>query len=321
MKIIKTLSLTVLFAALSLTSLCAQDINEAIELYNSGIKAYQESQYPKAISDIEKALSIVSAVEDEQAPAVKENCEKLIPQLYLSQAKQQVVAKQYADALKSLDNTAAVAGKYNDEEVKASVEELKPQVYTAMGAADVDAGKIKEGIASYKKAMEYDKDNSTLYLRMALAQLKDKDEEGAIASFTQITTMEGAKPNDLANAKKQTSIIYLKRAAAAQPAKKWAVVYENAQKAAGFDDTNMQTQRLLGTAASELKKWDEAIDAYEAVMAADPNAKDKSTSIYRLAMANEAKGDKAKACAYYKQITGDASYKAFAEHKVKELCQ
>lgn len=321
MKIFKSLFVTALFAVLSFGCLSAQDINEAIELYNGGIKAFQESQYSKAIADVEKALQIAATVEDEQAPTVKANCEKLIPQLYFSYGKQQIVDKQYAEGLKTLDQAKTLAGKYNDADITASVNDLLPQAYIMKGSNEAAANQPAEAIASYNKALEYDKTNSTLYLRLALAQEQAKDEAAAIASFDHIVTMEGAKPADVNNAKKKLSVTYLRRAVASQKAKKWADVLTDAEKAAGYDGKNMQTQRLIGAAASELKKWDAAIAAYETVVTAEPNAKDKSTNAYRLATAYEGKGNKAKACEYYKQIVADPNYKAFAEAKVKTLCQ
>ncbi len=321
MKILKSLFVTAFFASLSFGYLNAQDINEAIELYNGGVKAFQESQYSKAIADVEKALQIASAAQDEQAPTVKTNCEKLIPQLYFSQGKQQIIDKQYAEGIITLDKAKTLAEKYNEADVTASVNDLLPQAYTMKGSDEAAANKPAEAIASFNKALEYDKANSTLYLRLGLAQEQAKDEAGAIASFDKIVAMEGAKPGDVNNAKKKLSVTYLKRAVASQRTKKWADVVADAEKAASYDDKNMQTQRLIGTAASELKKWDVAIAAYETVVAAEPNAKDKSTNAYRLATAYEGKGNKAKACEYYKQIVADPNYKAFAEAKVKTLCQ
>ncbi|MDR0295010.1 MAG: tetratricopeptide repeat protein [Prevotellaceae bacterium] len=321
MKIFKTLTVTAFFAFFSLGCLSAQDLSEAVELYNGAIKAFQESQYTQAISDIEKALQIATAVEDdEQALDIKANCEKIIPQFYFSYAKQQIKDKEYAEALQILNKTMGLAEKYNDDEVLISAEDLTPQVYIAKGSVDVEAGNIEEGIAAYRTALELDKNNSTIYLRIAMAQ-RANDEAGALTSFDQLIAMEGAKPDDVATAKKQASNIYLKRAAAAQPAKKWNEMYENAQKAAGYDNSNTQTFKLLGMSAIELKKWKDAISAYEAVLSAEPNAKDKNTTIYRLGMAYENSNNKAKACGFYKQIVGDAQFKAFAEQKVKELCQ
>jgi len=321
MKILKTLSITAFFAFMSLGCLNAQDLAEAVDLYNSGIKAFQDSQFAQAINDVEKALQMLTSIEDdEQAASLKTNCENIIPQLYLSQAKQQVNTKQFAEALQTLDKAKELAEKYNNDEVLIFVEDLMPQVYIAKGGAEIEAGNVEGGIAEYRKALELNKTNSTIYLRIGLAQ-RANNEDDAVATFDQIIAMDGAKTDDVGTAKKQAATIFLKRAAAAQPAKQWSVVYENAKKATGYDNANMQAFRLLGLSTIELKKWREAVEACETVLNADPSAKDKNTLIYRLATAYENLNNKSKACSYYKQIVGDANFKAFAEGKVRSLCQ
>jgi tetratricopeptide (TPR) repeat protein len=323
MKFFKSLFVTAFFAFTSLGCLNAQeDLGQAFELYNSAIKALQESQYTQAINDIEKALQVVSAItDDEQAIELKANCEKIIPQVYLSYARLQASIKQYAEALEILDKVKELADKYDNIDVLVSAEDFIPQVYTVKGTADVEEGNIAEGIAAYRKALELDKDNSTIYLYIAAAQLKANDEAEAIVNFDQIIAMEGAKESDKATAQKQGATIFLKRAAAAQPAKQWKEVYENEQKASEYDNTNISALKLLGLSSVELKKWKDAITAYEVVLAADPNAKDKNNTIYRLAIANENLNNKTKACSYYKQLVNDAGYKDIAKDKMQKLCQ
>jgi len=321
MKILKTLSVTAFFALFSFGCLNAQDLGEAVNLYNGAIKAFQEAQYTQAISDIEKALQIATAVEDdEQALDVKANCETIIPQFYFSYAIQQANDKEFIKAIQTLEKAMELAERYNNDDILISAEDRMPLVYRAKGSADVEAGRLEEGIAAYRQALEWDKNNSTIYLLIASAQ-RTNDEAGALATFDQIIAMENAKPDDVATAKRQASNIYLRRAAAAQPTKKWNEMYESAQKAAGYDNTNTQTLKLLGMSAIELKRWRDAITAYEAVLSAEPDAKDKNTTMYRLAIAYENSNNKAKACSFYKQIVSDAQFKAFAEQKVKELCQ
>ena len=321
MKIFKSLLMTAFFALL-IGSLNAQDLSEIFDLYKNGVKAaYQDAQYPQAISSIERALQMVTSVEDdEQALALKADCQQIIPQLYLSYAKEQFKAKEYDEALQSLQKAKDMAEQYANDDVQIAVGNFLPQIYTAKGTAAIEAGNIDAGLTEYYKALELDKNNSTILLRIAFA-LRAKDETGAIAAFDQVITMEGAKVGDVATAKKQAATIYLKRAVAAQPEKKWSVMYENAQKAIGYDDTNMQSFRAVGQSAIELKKWKEAAEASEIVLKTDTAAKDKNTIIYRLATAYENLNDKAKSCSYYKQLTGDANFKAFAEGKVKTLCQ
>jgi tetratricopeptide (TPR) repeat protein len=322
MKIFKILSVATLFLIISLGSLNAQDLGEAIDLYNSGIKAFQESQPALAISNIEQALQVAVAIEDdEQALTLKANCEKILPQVYFSLARQQINDRLFAEALQTLNKAKELADKYDDIDVLVSVEDALPQIYTAIGTADVEAGRIEEGIAAYRKALELDKNNSSLYLRIALAQMRANDEAGAIANFDKIIAMEEAKSADVTNAQRQAVNIFLRRAQAAQAAKKWNEMYESAQKAVGYDKADMRAFRLLGASSIESKRWKDAAEAYETVLSAEPEARDKSTIIFRLATAYENLNNKAKACNFYKQLVNDAQLKAFAEHKVKELCQ
>jgi len=321
MKIFKTLFATALITVLSFGCLSAQGISEAIELYNSGLKAFHASEYAQAIVDIEKALKIAANEEDEQAAELRINAEKLLPRLYFDYGRQQINNKMHTEGLATLNKAKEIAEKLGDDTVMASLHELMPQVYTIIGQADTEAGRHTEGIANFRKALEFDKTNSTIYLRLGLAQEQAKDEEGAIATFNHIVTMEGAKPADVANANRRLGTIFLRRAAAGQQTRNWTSVFDNAKKSVEHDNANMQAQRLLGAAALELKRWDDAINAFEAVLASNPAATDKNTTIYRLAMAYEGKGNRAKACANYRLIVSDPQFKAFAESKVRALCQ
>ncbi|MDZ4059345.1 MAG: tetratricopeptide repeat protein, partial [Bacteroidales bacterium] len=112
------------------------------------------------------------------------------------------------------------------------------------------------------------------------------------------------------------STIYLKRSVAATRDKKWADVFSNAKKANEYSES-ANGFKLIGLAGVQLKRYDEAIDALESYLAADPDAKDKSSTIYNLAVSYEAKNNNAKACGYYKQLLNDATYKQVAEFKVK----
>lgn len=209
----------------------------------------------------------------------------------------------------NLNNEASVSGK------KSTAQE-----HIAKGAAEMKAKNVEGAIAEYRKALEQDKNNSAIYLRIAMAQ-RTIDEDGAIATFEQITTMEGAKPGDVATAKKQVAAVYLKRAAAAQSKRDWNVMYENAQKAIGYDSANMQGFRLLTVSTIELKKWEETIEACEAVLNKEPAVRDKNAIIYRLATAYENLKDNAKACSYYRQLAGDTNLKSSVERKIQTLCQ
>jgi tetratricopeptide (TPR) repeat protein len=118
------------------------------------------------------------------------------------------------------------------------------------------------------------------------------------------------------DASKQLSVVYLKRSVAALKTKTWAGVYENAKKSNQYVVSG-QANKLVGLSSVQLKKFDEAIAALESYLAEDPNAKDKNSTMYNLAVAFEGKKDTAKACGYYKQLLNDPTYKPIAEYKVK----
>jgi len=110
--------------------------------------------------------------------------------------------------------------------------------------------------------------------------------------------------------------VFLKQAVSAQKNKNWEEVCDAAQKATEYAD-NVQANKLLGLAAMELKRFPQALQAWEKVMHANPNAKDINTTYYRLAVVYEGMGDKANACSYYKKIANDPNFKSIAEYKIK----
>ncbi len=316
----KRILLTGLCAALISGFAFAQDINEAIELYNTALKDYQDKNYELAIQSIEQAHSIALSIQDsEEAATVKENCEAVIPAFYLSYGNDFVAKKNNDEALATLKKAIEQAEKYSNTEVKGDAEKLIPQIYLSAGTVDFNAKNYPAAIANYKKALEYEPGNSTAQLRIGLAYLQAKDEANAVAALVAAKELadEAGSANDAATASKQLGRLYFVRAVEVQKAKKWKEVLADAKRSVEYDGTNAQAQKLMGIAGVELKDWDTAIAGLEAALTADPNAKDKNNTIYRLAVSYEAKKNTAKACEYYKQLLGDANYKATADHKIK----
>jgi len=316
----KKILLTTLCAVLCCGLLPAQDINEAIELYNSGLKAYQDKDYAGAIAGIEKAHTIAAAIADaDEAATVRTNCEAVIPTLYLAQGRDYAANRQTTEAEATLQKAIDLAALYNNDAVREEALALYPALYTAAGASNFNEKQYAEAIANFKKVLEYDPDNSTAQLRIGQAYLQLKDngtaEKELVAAKTLADKVGNAKDADAAA--KQLGRLYFTSAVAMQQAKQWKDAVRNATQAVEYDPANTQAQKLLGIAAVETKDWTTAVAALEIALAADPAAKDKTTTIYRLATACEGAGNKAKACDYYKQLTADANYKAVAEHKIK----
>ena len=54
-------------------------------------------------------------------------------------------------------------------------------------------------------------------------------------------------------------------------------------------------------------------------ISARDNIKNKTSYLFNLAAAYEAKGNNAKACGYYKQVVSDPKYKAAVEYKINNV--
>ena len=288
------------------------DLNEAIKMYNEAAVALNAQEYAKALESAQKALEIAKVVEDEEAVSVKENIESLIPKIVFAEARQLVVDKDYEKAAPALLKAVEVANQYNDESTKQAAEDLIPQVAMAQANSLLSAEQYELAIEAYKKVLAINANDDVVYLRIGQAQSRLDNEAAAVAAF------EKAAELGSQDAGKQLANLYLRKAAAANSAKKFDDALTNAQKTLEYDETNATAVKLLAVAAVQLKKWDIAIPNLEKVI---PSEKNPDNMIYNLATAYEARGNKAKACENYKKIVGNATFKAYAEAKVKELCK
>lgn len=289
----------------------AQDINAAIEAYNAGATAAQEEDYSKALEQLDKAMEMATTLGEEGASVVTD-CKGLIPQLYLRLGKAQAAAKQNDAALATLATATEKAKAYGDKSgVVEDAADVTVKVYTLVANEALNAKDFAKALENYKKVLVLDAQNGAAYLRSGMAAANLNMKEEAISAF------EKAKEfGQEGNASKQLASLYLKDAVQAQKEKKWNDVYDAAQKAVSEND-NTQANKLLGIAAIELKKFQEAVTAWEKVMNAAPDAKDINTTYYRLASAYEGLGNKANACSYYKKIVTDPNFKSVAEYKIK----
>ncbi len=316
MKKFKILLMMAFFAlALSGRSYAQEDvdINEAIRLYNDAVTALNDKNFTTALDNAQKALKIATASEAEEAVATKQNIENLIPKIYYGEGRQLATDKKYDEALVVLQKAVDAATKYNDTEVKDAAEGLIPQLLLVNANTLLSSQKFAEAVAAYEKVIAVIPDEANAYLGLGQAQIRLNSEDAAVATLEKASQL-GAK-----DASKLLTNIFLKKAVAGQASKKWNDVYTNAEKALSYDEDNVNGNKLLGAAAIQLKKWDTAITVYEKLL---PTEKNPDNTIYSLAMAYDAKGNKAKACENFKKLvtSSNAQIKAYAEAKVKELC-
>lgn len=315
MKKIKSFLAVCLFTVLTFGTVAAQDMQSATDLFNAGGKALSESNYVAAIESFNKSLKMLETLsaEDraEEGDAMVFECKNIIPQIHLRYGKELATAGEVDNSIVQIKLAAETAAKYEQVEVIEEANMLIPQLLLANATNLLNDGKLPESIAGFKKVIAADATNKDAYYRMGLAESRLNNEDGALKAFEKAIEL-----GDTENSARQIAVIYLKRSAAATRTRNWAEVFENAKKSNEYNESP-QGNKLVGLAGVQLKKYDEAIAALESYYAIDPNAQDKSSTIYNLAVAYEAKGNNAKACGYYKQLLNDATYKQIAEYKVK----
>jgi tetratricopeptide (TPR) repeat protein len=304
-KILASLAI-VMFSAVSLN---AQDVAAATELFNSGVTASNAKNYTLAIDNFNKALKMAEGLGEEGASIVKDS-KDLIPKLYLYSGQDLAAAKKADESIVQLNKAVEVAKLYGNADVEKEATALIPKVLEADAVDYLNNGMFPEAIEAYKKVIALNPNNGEAYLGMGVAESKLNNETGAIEDFSKAIEL-----GDKENAPKQIANIYLKKASAAYSVKGWAAVLENAKKANTYSESSTAL-KLAGLAATNLKKYDDAITSLNAYLAAEPTAKDRDNMYYYLAGAYEAKANVAKACEFYKKIISNPTFKAAAEYKV-----
>lgn len=310
MKQIKTLFAVCMISLFSFGSVYSQDLAAATELFNAGGSALNSNNYPGALDSFGKAIKMLEGLGEEGATMLKE-CKDIIPQIHLRYGKELAAKRDIDNAIVQLKSAIETAKVNSMTDVVTEATELLPQVLMVDANSYLNEGKFTEAIAGYKKVLTIEQNNPTAYLRIGMCESKLNNEEGAVAAFAKAIEL-----GDKEDAGKQLSVVYLKRSLAAFKIKNWAAALDNAKKSNQYAESG-QGKKLLGLSAVQLKKYDDAIAALESYLAEDPNAKDKNSTIYNLAVAFEGKNNTAKACGYYKQLMADPTYKAIAEYKVK----
>ena len=306
------------FAAVVMTAgvLSAQDINQATESYNNGAMELQMGNNGAAIEYFQSALTMGEALGDEGAELVA-NCKKAICSAYLGMAKDLYNAKDFEGAVNAFTKTKEVAEGYGEAEIAAEAAGLIDQTnilkFNTEGKAAMKAKDFPTAIANFNKVLELDPANGAVYVQLGQAYMNAGQLDEAVAA------LENAKANGQeANANKLISNIYLKKAQAANKAKKYQEVIDFAAKSNEALE-NGNAYKLTASALQKLGKNSECIAAYEKYLEVTPKAKDASGIICTIAVLYQQAGNKAKAKEYYEKIVNDPQFGATAQEQLKTL--
>lgn len=256
-------SVCALFAAATISF--AQDVNEATDLFNAAVEYLNLGDKASALENFQKAYDIAKEC-GEAGQALVDQCESTIPQLALMVAKDYVKAGDYATAVAKAKEASAIAASMNADSVVAEADALVPNIYMQQGNVLIKAKDYEGAIAAYTSTLALNPTNGKAYINMAAAYDKlgqtDKAEE---------TYLLAAANGQEKAANKALGNIYLKKALAANKAKQFGQAIDLAKKSNSFNESS-KAYYIIGLAAQNSNKLDEAIAAFEKYLELEPSA-------------------------------------------------
>ena len=255
-----------LIAALVLaaTAAWAQDYNTAMEAYNNAAQAENKEAQ---IAGFREAMALFAACEDEDAPAQVTKCQDNIVNLSFSIVNEQIKAKQYTEALASLDAANAAAAEFGQDTAERS-KKLQGTIYNSLAKENFKANPA--AAAEYaQKVIDIEEANGATYLFLGMAKSQLKETDAAIEALEKAYEMGMAK-----QAASPLSNQYVTKAQAANKAGKFADAVAAADKAIEYNPNNANAFKLRGNAYASQNKNAEAIQDLEQYLALNPAAKD-----------------------------------------------
>ncbi|MBO4465511.1 MAG: tetratricopeptide repeat protein [Bacteroidales bacterium] len=305
-------SVCALFAALAIGF--AQDVNEATDLYNHGAEAIALGDKVGAMEYFQKAYDLAIACgEAEGAAEVVANCESIMPSLSLSIAKDALKEGEYDGAVVKLQETVALAEKLGAENTVVEAQALIPQAYIQKGSKLLKAKEFEAAAEAFQKTLEVDPSNAKAALYMGQAYDKLGNVEKAVETYELAASLGQEKA-----ANKQLSGIFLKKANAANKAKKFAEAIEMADKSNAYLE-NPDACYIAGLASQNVGKIDKAIANFEKYVELKPGAGNVAAVKFTIATLYQGQKNNAKAAEYYKMVENDPTYGADAQKALKAL--
>ncbi|MBR4775467.1 MAG: hypothetical protein IK008_05170 [Bacteroidales bacterium] len=255
-----------LIAALALAAVAAwaQDYNTAMEAYNNAAQAENKDAQ---IAGFREAMALFAACEDEDAPVQVAKCQDNIVNLSFSIVNDQIKAKQYTEALASLDVANAAAAEFGQDAAERS-KKLQGTIFNNLAK---DNFKANPAVAAEyaQKAIDIEEATGYTYLFLGMAKTQLKEADAAIAALEKAYEMGLDK-----QAAGPLSNQYVTKAAASNKAGKFAAAVEAAGKAIEYNASNANAFKLRGNAYVSLNKNAEAIQDFEQYLVLNPSAKD-----------------------------------------------
>lgn len=311
MKKIFLLAIAAVFAAATVS---AQDLEQATNTYNNGVMALQLGDNASALDSFRQALTMAEAC-GETGAEVAANCKNVIPGVMLSMAKDKIQAKDYDNAITSLNEAATAAKEYGNTDVETEAGELVPQVLLQKANDLLKAKDFTNAVSAYNEAIAADPENGRAYLLLGSAYASSGKIAEAEAAYT-----KAGEFGESSDAAKQLTNLYLRLANSYYKAQKYNDAVVAAEKSISYNANNANAYLIAANSAQKSGDNNAAITYFEKYISM-PKAKNVNAYTFTIAVLYQQAGNKEKAIEYYQKVTSDPTYGTQAQEQLKALQQ
>jgi tetratricopeptide (TPR) repeat protein len=312
-----------IFALIALVTasnfLIAQTLDDAGAAFNAGIQFSKDLKYAEAAASYEQTINICKQVGDD-GMELQIKAEQQLPGTYFNLAKSFFDAKNYNEAIPNFEKALQYADQMGETKTADASKTYLAGIYYAQGNADLKADALATAIEKYNKSLSYKPEYYKSFYGLGLVYKKQENLPLMKENLDKVISLAGDDAKTIGNAKDAATSAYQKAGALALQSNKYTAAVENLLASQEYDNTEPRTWFYLAIAYNGQSKWDDAIAA--ATKALELQTEDKSDIYFELAKAQENKGDKATACANYKNVTGGNNVAA-AKYQIETVlkCQ
>lgn len=311
MKKIFLLAIAAVFAAATVS---AQDLEQATNTYNNGVMALQLGDNASALDSFRQALTMAEAC-GETGAEVAANCKNVIPGVMLSMAKDKIQAKDYDNAITSLNEAATAAKEYGNTDVETEAGELVPQVLLQKANDLLKAKDFTNAVSAYNEAIAADPENGRAYLLLGSAYASSGKIAEAEAAYT-----KAGEFGESSDAAKQLTNLYLRLANSYYKAQKYNDAVVAAEKSISYNANNANAYLIAANSSQKGGNNDAAISYFEKYISM-PKAKNVNAYTFTIAVLYQQAGNKEKAIEFYRKVASDPQYGTQAQEQLKALQQ
>jgi tetratricopeptide (TPR) repeat protein len=302
MKAMKKLSCIIALAIFSVSLATAQSQAEAAACYNRGI-GQMTTDLHAAISSIDSCITMCNTIGDSAAVTLKNKAGSFLCDLYYQKMSKQFVAEKNVNAaLATAKVTVSLSELYNNAKTKEKTQKYMLQLYSNLGANYFKNKDLANAIKAFDSALVINPNYSKAIFNKSLAYkgLNDVVKYGeTIDLYIEKVTAE----NDtiqIATAKKQALEFYRAAGSKANQGNKLPdaiTLLTTAQKYGEDKDVYY----YLADVYNKQKKYDDALTNAQKGLDMETGAPEAKAKFYwALGSAQLGKGDKAAACASFK---------------------